>query len=246
VKVENDWLTRYRRGQREQVWYELRCLGDRVRQPEYIEAARSVCDEMASRARKNIETLVERLSEQGYVFHSNDNEQHLMEPFIPATSRAEHLADWLDAALGPIPLTLAAWLRHVGDVWLVGNHPAWPESVQADPLVIQAEGSHFPQDPVKNYFLSEFEAWEDSGPVDCPFVLPLAPDRLHKANLSGGPTYGIRLPDACTDGLFIAETTMPFVAYLNWVFAGGGFPARVGGPDRWRVLAALREDMLPL
>lgn len=27
--------------------------------------------------------------------------------------------------------------------------------------------------------------------------------------------YGIVLPDACADGLFAADTTMPFVSYLN-------------------------------
>jgi hypothetical protein len=55
-------------------------------------------------------------------------------------------------------------------------------------------------------------------------MLPLAPDRLHKDNVSGGPPYGIVLADGCVDGLFVGETTMPFVSYLNWVFRNGGFP----------------------
>jgi hypothetical protein len=55
-------------------------------------------------------------------------------------------------------------------------------------------------------------------------VLPLAPDMLHKENLSGGPPYGVILPDGSADGLFAGETTTPFVSYLNWVFRNGGFP----------------------
>jgi hypothetical protein len=33
----------------------------------------------------------------------------------------------------------------------------------------------------------------------------MAPDRLHKENVSGGTPYGIVLPDACADGLFVAD-----------------------------------------
>jgi hypothetical protein len=56
------------------------------------------------------------------------------------------------------------------------------------------------------------------------FVLPVSPDMIHKDNVSGGPPYGIILPDGCADGLFVGETTMPFVSYLNWVFRNGGSP----------------------
>jgi hypothetical protein len=79
-----------------------------------------------------------------------------------------------------------------------------------------------------------------------PFVLPLAPDRLHKENVSGGAPYGIVLPDACADGLFVADTTMPFVSYLNWVFRNGGFPWPAGPENQWRVKRALAKDLLPL
>jgi len=37
-----DWLSRYRRGEREQVWHELRCLGNRVREPRYLAAAQEL------------------------------------------------------------------------------------------------------------------------------------------------------------------------------------------------------------
>jgi hypothetical protein len=63
-----DWLSRYRDGQRGQVWQELRQLGSAVREPGLAAEAQLVCDEMARRARHNVEVIVERLAAQGYRF----------------------------------------------------------------------------------------------------------------------------------------------------------------------------------
>lgn len=41
------------------------------------------------------------------------------------------------------------------------------------------------------------------------------------------------LPDTCADGLFVWETTLPFVSYLNWAFREGGFPWQSGEVDQW-------------
>lgn len=60
----------------------------------------------------------------------------------------------------------------------------------------------------------------------------MAPDRLHKANISGGAPYGFRLPDACADAVFVGEVAMPFVDYLNLVFENGGFPGPATGPEK--------------
>jgi hypothetical protein len=38
-------------------------------------------------------------------------------------------------------MAVLSWIRIVGDVWLVGTHPQWPESADANPLVIEIEGS---------------------------------------------------------------------------------------------------------
>jgi hypothetical protein len=69
------WLERYRAGQREQVWHELRQLGNTVRDDAGLaREAELVCDEMARRARQNVEMIVSRLTDQGYRFHLNDDE----------------------------------------------------------------------------------------------------------------------------------------------------------------------------
>jgi hypothetical protein len=67
-----DWLDRYHAGQRDQVWHELRQLGAAVREPGQREQAQAVCDEMAWRARRNVEVIIRRLTAAGYRFHASD------------------------------------------------------------------------------------------------------------------------------------------------------------------------------
>ena len=244
-----NWLSRYREGQRNEVWHEFRQLGSSIREPDLVEEAQLVCDEMALRARRNIEVIVERLSKDGYRFHCNDDEQSPENPYVPPTTTATEQADWLRERFGAVPLTLLSWVRLVGDVWLVGTHPQWPTSASADPLVIEVEGSRYPDASIRDHFDDELSGWRESRAEDSaadPFVLPLAPDRLHKENVSGGAPYGIVLPDGCVDGLFVGETTMPFVSYLNGVFRNGGFPWPTASKGQGRVSRALARDLLPL
>jgi hypothetical protein len=247
MSASPDWLSRYRDGQRSQVWQELRQLGRAVHEPGLAAEAQLVCDEMARRARRNVEIIVDRLGEQGYRFHSNNDEQTPVTPHHLPGPGAEELADWLRGRFGAVPMTLLSWVRLVGDVWLVGTHPQWPESASADPLVIEAEGAQYPGESIREYFEETWREWSAADPDAGAFVLPLAPDRLHKENVSGGVPYGMVLPDACADGLFVADVTMPFVSYLNSVFRNGGFPWPAGSPQgQWRVRQALAKDLLPL
>ena len=244
-----NWLDRYRAGQRDEVWHELRQFGGAVREPGLFKEAQLVCDEVARRARHNVEVIIERLSSAGYRFHTNDVAQDPVTPHVPPTGGAASYADWLQERFGPVPLTLLSWVRLVGDVWLVGTHPQWAASASADPLVIEAEGSRYPGEPIRDHLEDEHEHWQEWAAHDLGaglFVLPLAPDRLHKDNVSGGPPYGLILPDGSADGLFAAETTMPFVSYLNWVFSHGGFPARTSPDNRWQMKQELARDLLPL
>ena len=143
-------------------------------------------------------------------------------------------------------MTVSSWIHIVGDVWFVGSHPAWASASAADPLVIQIEGNHYPDNDIINeYFTEEYSMWsEDSD--QALFKLPVAPDRLHKDNTSGGGPYGVILPDSCADGLLVLDTlTVSFVDYLRWVFASGGFPANTGDyPAQWQVRQRLEADLL--
>ena len=101
-----NWLSRYRAGQRDQVWHELHQLGSTFRGTDLGEEAQLVCDEMAHRARNNIEKIVERLLNDGYRFHSNDDEQTPETPHVPPTATATKQADWLQERFGTVPMIL--------------------------------------------------------------------------------------------------------------------------------------------
>lgn len=247
--MKPDWVARYQAGQRAQVWHELRQLGASVRNNEFLSEAQLVCDQMARRARQNIEMIVGRLSQDGFQFHTNDDDRRPLTPYIPPSATAAHYAERLDQKFGPLPLTLIAWIRIVGDVWLVGPHPHWSTSAKSDPLVLQVEGLHYPDSSIEDYFADQWENWRRQ-PDDAnrrPFVLELAPDRLHKSNVSGGAPYGIILPDACTDGFFRGEIGLPFIEYLNSVFRRAGFPyATGGGRAEWEITYQRGQDLLEL
>jgi hypothetical protein len=248
VTLSPQWLHRYRDGQRDLVWHELRRLGGGVRDSAWADEAQAVCDEMARRARHNIELIVERLTGEGYLFHENDDDQTPTTPHQPPTTQATAHLHWLEQRFGAVPMTLSSWIRIVGDVWLVGTHPRWSCSASADPLVIEVEGSRYPgRDGYRDHLDDEFQQWEEDPEGAGPFELPVAPDRLHKENTSGGGPYGIVLPDRCVDGTFSWEAgQMPFVSYLNWAFSEGGFPWDTGAEGEWQIKRRLARDLLPL
>ena len=58
-----------------------------------------------------------------------------------------------------------------------------------------------------------------------PFRIDLAPDYLHKANISGGMPYAILVPFPGADPVLADERLeLPFVEYLRLAFKWGGFP----------------------
>lgn len=152
--------------------------------------------------------------------------QNPVTPHIPPTATSAEHADWLEGRFGPVPLTILSWVRLTGDVWLVGTHPQWTASAEADPLAIELEGSRHGGLSFRRSLEEGYEGWRTWLPKlgDSLYTLPVAPDRFHKANTSGGEPYGIIVPDACADALITGEITMPFADYLNWVFRHGGFP----------------------
>ena len=250
--VMTTWIDRYRAGEREEVWEDLRSLGTEVRTDAYRSDAQAVCDEMASRARTNIDLLIRRLRAEGFEFVSNDALNHLRTPFVAPTPDAPAFAAWLDESLGRIPLAVSSWIRIVGDVWLVGVHPDWEASRDADGLAVEFELARY-GDP-REFYAGEVDAWRDCiarGDEYGDFVLPFAPDRLTKANVSGGAPYGFILPDASAEGTVSVEDAgsvveEPFVRYLNRCFSAGGFPGADDSPEAKAVRARLSQGMLPL
>ncbi len=101
---------------------------------------------------------------------------------------------------------------------LVGHHPDWDFEYH-DALVVDA--------PV-DFVLSEYEAWREDRGTEWdggPFTIDVAPDFLHKGNISGGPPYGLEVPNSGTDGLLLWERHQTtFVNYLRIAFHWAGCP----------------------
>jgi hypothetical protein len=206
------WLERYDRGQRAAVWTEMIGLGADLRaDEEALRDAELVARHTMRRARANVERLVKLLPAIGYEFAGT--------PFVSADASAPGELAELEALIGVLPLSLRVWFEEVGQVNLVGRHPGW-DFAYVDPLVVEA--------PV-DFIRSEFEAWEhdrgtewDRGPT---FEVPIAPDVLHKADVSGGAPYSIAVPNPGTDGLLLWERHQTtFTNYLRIAFACGGMP----------------------
>jgi hypothetical protein len=245
VTTDPQWLARYLGGERDVVWHELRQLGARVREPAFVGEAQAVCDEMARRARHNVELIVRGLLDQGYRFHENDGSRTPVRPLTGPGRDAEAFVAWLNRTVGPVPLVVSSWVRIVGDVWLVGTHPDWEASTAADPLVVEIAGLRYPGHDVRPYVLDEFEQWRED-PQGRPFQLPVAPDHLHKNNVSGGPPYGLVLPDGCADAHVVVDGAVPFVSYLQHVFDTGGFPRWSGDDRQPAVTRSLASGLLPI
>lgn len=239
------WLRRYLGGERALVWHELRQHGARVREPALVDEAQAVCDEMARRARGNIEVLIERLLAQGYRFHDNDDEQTAVVPLTGPDAHAEDYVRWLEQRFGPVAMTLSSWIRIVGDVWLVGTHPEWETSAAADPLVVEVAATRYANHDRRSFLEYEHQQWREEAEDEL-FQLPVAPDQLTKDNVSGGGPYGIVVPDACADALIVTTAAMPFVSYLRAAFEMGGFPGWTGDGRQYPVTRSLATGLEPI
>jgi hypothetical protein len=211
-------LDEYRAGSRVGVWARLVAAGPALRDdPDAWREARAVARETMRRARANAERLQDALRANGYVFASR---APLRDPEPAAAARL----DEVEERIGPLPLSLRAWVEEVGAVDLNGSHPDWPE-VTTDALVVDpAPGGGAASEAI----LAEHD--ERGGGR---FPLPLAHDHLHKAGISGGEPYAMWLPDAAADGKWVGDDLHrgTFVEYLRSAFAAAGFPGFARHPE---------------
>ena len=233
-----NYLERYRIGEYEQVWRELQALGPTVRQEPHYSLAREVATETMQRVRRNCELLISRLRSAGYVFGvypDGSRGYYSSGPLVlPSASTRSDCTD-LEAQVGPLPLSLVAFWHEVGSVDFVGMHHSWPSG--RDPLVV------YPPEAA----LSDLEPIEANADGSASFEAPLAPDDLHKDNISGGSPYAIGLPDPSADSILLNERHgLLFVPYLrlailNW----GGFPGLEGQKIRFEPLGDLIAGLEP-
>jgi len=166
-------------------------------------------DELGQRISK----LIERLRSSGYVFDRPE------EVFPGPDLGAADAIQKIESAIGKLPLALKLFWQRVGSVDLSGSHPEWEASGYEDQLIV------FPS----AYALYELEEYladqEERQRYNSPYVVPIAPDYYHKANVSGGPPYSISLP-AVADNPPLNETPIPetFIEHIERALRFGGFP----------------------
>jgi len=180
--------------------------------PEWDEAV-EVAHATMTRAQTNVDRLVELLPSAGYSFQR---------PAIETVRRASpsdlQELDRFEREVGPVPLALRAWKEIVGDVDLNGGNAEWAFEY-LDPLVVE-----FPMD----YVWSEHAEWLIDRGTEWDrgqFTIDIAPDYLHKANVSGGGPYAMVVPDLGVDGPVLEEPhNTSFVDYLRIAFRWAGLP----------------------
>jgi hypothetical protein len=229
-----NYFERYQNGEYKNVWDELQALGEKVRSEPYRGQAHAVATETMRRVRRNCEKLVSRLNTLGYQFGmypDGSRRSYKGEPLSLPTNSMQADCDELEAQAGPLPLSLVAFWREVGAVDFVGRHPAWGDGL--DPLVV---------DPPEGALSFLFDEGEEDG-----IFVGLAPDDLHKDNVSGGDPYGVQLPNPSADFLFLYERhNLNFVPYLRLaILQWGGFPGLDGRDVRFEPLDQLVDGLEP-
>jgi hypothetical protein len=239
-----DFVSRYQAGEHEAVWRDLRSAGP-IEDASLQEEAMAVATLTMQRVRRNVAAVTERLQSAGYPFHD----------FVPPWSPppidvARQITRIEDAAGGGCPVSLRAFWSVVGEVsWKHAEDTETPDApwegvpiAEADPLCVYGPGSAWWS--VEEWLQQrEKQHPEAVGPLE----VVLAPDYLHKANISGGLPYAIRMPSSVADPPFENEEhALPFVDYLRLCFRLGGFSRvdRLALTERaGRFLDTLRRDL---
>ena len=225
-----NYLERYQDDEYEQVWNELQSLGARVRNESYLTQAQDVATETMRRVRRNCERIVSRLHKLGYVFGTfpdGTRRSYSVAPLTLPSAQMRADQEELESEAGPLPLSLTAFWEEVGAIDLVGMHPYWPDGL--DPLVVD------PPEGALSYLDNEGDG----------IFVGLAPDDLHKDNISGGDPYGLELPNPSADFTFMYERhDMLFVPYLRQaILRWGGFPGLEGRQIHFEPLETLTAQL---
>lgn len=267
------YLGRYLAGDREAVWNELTALGPAIRQEPLFADATAVARETMTRARANVEMLLERLRTLGYRFVSKT-------PWEPPGAEMLGRLRGIEDAFGTLPLSLTTWYEIVGAVDFMGSHPRLstylfpgePRHVDIYDRGRIARASIYPGfeivtghedldvarapdgDPLVVESCHEGMVWSlDEADIEgldprLLYSLNFAPDSIHKSNTSGGDPTAIFFPEPAMDAPLHGDwEDTYFVPYLRTCFAWGGFPGLRHEPEPPREqLDFLTAGMLPI
>jgi len=205
-----------------------------------------------------VEPVMEKVAKQAAEVAAAKRKPPLQDPQVfnpPDKTTARLLKQLEKAAGGPLPISLRAWYEEVGGVSLMGsdsllNAVDFSGRNMIRQLSVQRPAAPPPEpdfapDPLVMLPLEELLAQAD-GDEGGELQIVLAPDDLHKANVSGDAYY-ITLPNAHADFTFDDWHHTSFVNYLRITFQWGGFPGWERSRNAPREeLKELSEGLLPL
>jgi hypothetical protein len=217
-----DLVARYRAGEHVQVWQTLCSLGPIA--GDLRQEADAVAHETMKRVAHNLDLLASRFYARGWVALTG------MLRTSPKPDDGRICAEIERITKSPIPPSLSAFWHVVGGVDLVWDYntekrpPVLLPGITLDLDVLDPLFIAAPADV--EYLFGEWEhAVEKTHPelLD-PFSIDLAPDYLHKANISGGAAYAIELPHFGADPVLQNERhRLPLVGYLRHCLRWAGF-----------------------
>ena len=224
----------------------------------------AVASETMKRARHNVQQIIERLESMGYEFMApRDVGLRVLGPYGQWVTSTDEFLVWtppqpadmevvgeIEEACGRIPLALLAWYEVVGQVSLMGSHPALAScrkrpTLYGDPLEVLSPRGWF----------RVFRDWMESD-RRVPFSLPVCGDLKSKAGESGS-TYDVSLENWSADPLLLNSFADPVLVgktynmtlmeYLRRSFKWGGFPGWEGSDNLpSREIAHLSEGLLEI
>jgi len=209
------------------VYSEIYNLGQEAFSDKHFEDIQKVLTETFNRVAFNLEVIFSELKNINYTFRTEfqfNSERPLWSP-LPDT---EELLVKLDNAIsdfGQIPLSLKLFYKIVGSCNFTRDYETRPEMFWecADPIQIDSLDdivSYVSDDDWKEYLGEILEDDNSQSPY-----LELAPDYLHKDNISGGLPYSIQLTkQRSIDSLFLNEPNgTTFINYLRICMENCGF-----------------------
>jgi hypothetical protein len=243
--------SRYQRGEREQVWAELRNLHGAVREERYLDDAWAVAVETMQRVRRNVETLIDRLTVSGYEFGEYSK------PPLSPPEKHPGLVDFHERGIFTLGLSAKAWIEVVGEVNLSGDHPDSDEvDLYANALAVEFEQrEEFIEREVQDEEVGFAHVIETTIEIESLDQLPqqgiyVGSDmwydgrdgwQLHR--------HEILVPDKSADATIdLDDRQMFFVDYLRHTFKWGGFPSfeRYGFQPHDELVTSLAKELLPI
>lgn len=162
---------------------------------------------------RGIERIAGQLQALGYVFEAP------AAVFPGPEADTEAAIERIEREAGALPMAIKFFWRLAGSVNFMGGHPDWQGCEYPDPLVIYSPSIAVAE-------LDEFVSdREERLRCNSPYVVPVAPDAYHKADVSGGMWYNLSVPAVAEDPPLNDERhRTSFLAYLELALRWGGFP----------------------